>query len=223
MMCKYMSIRQFPARSRLLEPAATSLTSVDFLKLEEVDANRLGPLDFASDVHPGRSFTGHVRLGRGRLLVICAGAPGRRAAQFAWSGILAGRVTLCVVVSALLVFSIARNAGAQGAGARVEVRLDTPAGDPGGREAGVDIELRSTTDPSLSWSASVSADHPALFRFVPPGRYRLISAAFERDIDARAGAEITVNMNQPAPTANAAPPLDVQTRASGRTGYGTRF
>jgi hypothetical protein len=110
---------------------------------------------------------------------------------------------------------------AQGSMATIEVRVPAEdharAGDPA-----VAVELRSTTDTSLLWTAVIRPGEPAMFRFVPAGQYRIVSGSLERSFHALPGDELTVEIAHPEATV---PPAagDVRVIATDRAGYGTRF
>src|SRR5215203_4453681 len=113
------------------------------------------------------------------------------------------------------------SAFAQGSMATIEVRV--PAEEPprvGG--PALPVELHSTTDSSLSWTALVRPGEPATFKFVPAGQYRIVSGTIERLFHALPGDELTVEIAQQTA---AAPPAarDVRVVATDRSGYGTRF
>jgi hypothetical protein len=109
----------------------------------------------------------------------------------------------------------------QGSMATIEVRIPAAAAGRVG-DAPVPVELRSTTDASLSWTALIRPGEPAMFRFVPAGQYRIVSGTIERLFHALPGDELTVEVAQPG--AAAAPAArDVRVVTADRAGYGTRF
>ena len=110
---------------------------------------------------------------------------------------------------------------AQGSVATIEVRI--PVADTAKSiEAPVSVELHSTTDSSLSWSAQIRPGEPAMFRFVPAGQYRIVSGSIERLFHALPGDDLTVEIAQPGVAAQPAAG-DVRVIAADRSGYGTRF
>jgi hypothetical protein len=112
---------------------------------------------------------------------------------------------------------------AQGPTARVEVRLQAPA-DPAGEEATpLVVELRSTIDPSLSWSAPLHPGQPVLFRFLPPGHYRLTAEQASGELDAVAGDTLTVAITRGGANGGRSAVADVRILGLGRAGYGTRI
>jgi hypothetical protein len=134
----------------------------------------------------------------------------------------AGTFRLCAlfVVAAWLPPGSAR---AQGPTARVEVRLQQPSEAPRAAEAPLPIELRSTADAALTWSALLHAGEPVLFRFVPPGRYRLIAGEVERQFDVVPGDALALEIARAVGKGNPSALADVRIVEWGRAGYGTRF
>ena len=105
---------------------------------------------------------------------------------------------------------------AQGSAATIEVRLDSTAD----AAVAIEVELRSSTDPSQTWSAQLTRDESVRFRLVPPGSYRLITGTREQRLNVASGDKLTVELTRPAP------PADVHEMIVGgthRTAYGTRF
>src|SRR6478672_9555704 len=104
---------------------------------------------------------------------------------------------------------------AQGSTATIEVRVDATGADPGR----VAVKLQSETNPSQFWSAALSAGESVRFTLLPPGTYRLISGAMERQIDVASGDTRTVDLTH---TASPTPEdQDMRVRAPRRTAYGT--
>lgn len=121
------------------------------------------------------------------------------------------------MLAGLLVAGRMGVAEAQGSAATIEVRLDST-GDAAGP---VRVQLRSSTDPSQTWSAELTRGESVRFRLVPPGSYRLISGTVEQRLDVASGDKLTVEV-----TRTASPAADVhEMLVSGthRTAYGTRF
>ena len=86
------------------------------------------------------------------------------------------------------------------------------------------MELRSVSDPSQSWPVALGAAEPVVvFRFLPPGRYRLISEALDFPFDAVAGEQVTLEFAPAGYNAAQSAAAEVRTTVSRGGGYGTRF
>ena len=128
---------------------------------------------------------------------------------------------LCIVLVGVLCSGRVSVARAQGSAATIEVRVESPRAASGAADAPVPVQLRSVTDPSQSWSAQLQRGESVRFRFMPPGRYRLISGTLERQLDVASGDELTVDITcATAPVANA---HDIGVTGTHRTADGTRF
>lgn len=113
-------------------------------------------------------------------------------------------------------------ARAQSPAARVEVQLEPSAGGARVAEMPVKAELRSASDPSQSWFVSLDENEPVVFRFLPPGRYRLIAETVDYEFDAVAGDQVILEFARAGRAAGRSTPADVRTTVAHRAGYGTR-
>ena len=129
---------------------------------------------------------------------------------------------LCWALVALRSMAMPPIVEAQSAAARVQVQL---AASPGsGREAEtlVQLELRSDSDPAQSWAVAVGATAPVVFRFLPPGRYRLIGDTVDFHFEAVSGEQVTLEFAPATQAGGRATPAEVRTTVSRPGGYGTR-
>ena len=112
---------------------------------------------------------------------------------------------------------------AQSPTARVQVQLAAP--PDSGREAGkpVLLELRSDSDPVQSWPVTVGPTEPVVFRFLPPGRYRLIGEAVDFHFVAASGEQVTLEFAPALQGGGRSTAPEVRTTVSRPGGYGTRL
>ena len=67
------------------------------------------------------------------------------------------------------------------------------------------------------------AERSVRFRFVPPGRYRIVSGTVERPIEVASGDELTISVSRDQGQAAAGGDTTFRVSAKDRHGYGTRF
>ena len=113
---------------------------------------------------------------------LCVRAPGR----------------LCIVLVGLLCSGRVSVARAQGSAATIEVRVESPRAASGAADAAIPVQLRSSTDPSQSWSAELNGARASGSGSCRPGRYRLISGTVERQLDVASGDKLTVDITRTA-------------------------
>ena len=131
---------------------------------------------------------------------------------------------LCSVMVATAWMGVPWSAAAQSPAARVEVQLAAAPASGRAAESPVQMELRSVSDPSQSWPVALGAAEPVVvFRFLPPGRYRLISEALDFLFDAVAGEQVTLEFAPAGYNAAQSTTAEVRTTVSRGGGYGTRF
>jgi hypothetical protein len=130
---------------------------------------------------------------------------------------------LCRVLVALTSMAIPPFVEAQSPAARVQVQLAAAPGSGRDGETPVQIELRSDSDPAQSWSVALDATEPVVFRFLPPGRYRLIADAVDFRFDAVSGEQVTLEFARATHDGGRSTAAEVRTTVSRPGGYGTRF
>ena len=130
------------------------------------------------------------------------------------------RGQVCALVVALQVLTVA-TAAAQGSTATVEVRFDSATASPAA--ALLPIRLESLSDATHAWSAQIESGGSVRFRFVPPGRYRIVSGTVERPIEVASGDELTISVSRDQGQAAAGGDTTFRVSAKDRHGYGTRF
>jgi hypothetical protein len=126
------------------------------------------------------------------------------------------------LVVALHVLTVA-TAAAQGSTATVEVRFDSATASPTAAAVLLPIRLESLSDATHAWSAQIESGRSVRFRFVPPGRYRIVSGTVERPIEVASGDELTISVSRDQGQAAAGADTTFRVSAKDRNGYGTRF
>src|SRR4051812_7824793 len=104
---------------------------------------------------------------------------------------------------------------AQGSTATIEVRVQLPGIAP----VPIAVQLGSVASTAQSWSADVRSGEGVRFRLLLPGRYRLVAGGVERQLELRAGDELTVNVTGATDGGG----NDVRVARTVRTAYGTQF